>query len=351
MNTFLAANSCDGFYSLFSQMTGRKDHNILLIKGGPGTGKSSMMKKIADAAEQKDYTVERMHCSSDPNSLDGIYIAEKKLILLDATAPHCADPIYPGAVEQILPLGEYWDRDQLIPHRRKIIELTTRISDLFRRVYHLLAAAGQLRQISDEIIKPAFENSKADKMLSKFLSNQAAVPTGKTSKVEERFVSALSANGHILYEDVVKGCKRVLLIEDSYDSGHMLTALADQKLEALGYDRLLLRCPLEPSKIDHIILPELGLGILLQNARLQWQSELPLVKSVHMRQFIDSEIIAPRKNKLTFGKRMCKALYDEVSQLLESEKALHDELEQYYISAMDFEGLNAKTEQLICQLI
>ena len=98
INTFLAANTAEGFYSLFDEMTERTDHDVYLIKGGPGTGKSSMMKKVVTAATAKGMETEAFRCSSDPDSLDGVWIKDNKLILLDATPPHSKDPRYPGTV-------------------------------------------------------------------------------------------------------------------------------------------------------------------------------------------------------------------------------------------------------------
>jgi len=76
-----------------------------------------------------------------------------------------------------------------------------------------------------------------------------------------------------------------------------------------------------------------------------------VIKVLPLKKFLDSEIVNANKNKLAFVKKMCKALFDEVSDLLTSEKALHDELEQYYIDAMDFDRLNKQAEQLIRQLL
>ena len=49
---FLAANSCEGFYSEFdNSYLPDGEWRAYIIKGGPGTGKSSFMKRFADAAE------------------------------------------------------------------------------------------------------------------------------------------------------------------------------------------------------------------------------------------------------------------------------------------------------------
>ncbi|MBQ4517813.1 MAG: hypothetical protein II997_04405 [Clostridia bacterium] len=59
-----------------------------LIKGRPGTGKSTFMKSIAQKAFDLGYHIERYHCSFDPNSLDMIVIRELSISIFDATAPH-----------------------------------------------------------------------------------------------------------------------------------------------------------------------------------------------------------------------------------------------------------------------
>lgn len=57
------------------------------------------------------YNLEYMHCSSDSESLDGIVIPAKKVALLDGTAPHVVDPKNPGAVDEIINLGDFWDEE------------------------------------------------------------------------------------------------------------------------------------------------------------------------------------------------------------------------------------------------
>ncbi|MBO5185180.1 MAG: hypothetical protein J6D79_05545, partial [Clostridia bacterium] len=66
---FLAANSPSGFVSFFDELYNPyRNCRAYIIKGGPGTGKSSFMKKIAAAAEEKGHEVTRVFCSSDPQS-------------------------------------------------------------------------------------------------------------------------------------------------------------------------------------------------------------------------------------------------------------------------------------------
>lgn len=58
------------------------------IKGRPGSGKSTMLKRIAIEAELKGYDVEVYHCGLDPHSLDMVIVRELNFAIFDSTAPH-----------------------------------------------------------------------------------------------------------------------------------------------------------------------------------------------------------------------------------------------------------------------
>ncbi|MGL5576703.1 MAG: PRK06851 family protein, partial [Sarcina sp.] len=58
------------------------------LKGRAGTGKSTLLKKIAKNAEDKGFAVEIYHCGFDPKSLDMVIVRELNFAIFDSTAPH-----------------------------------------------------------------------------------------------------------------------------------------------------------------------------------------------------------------------------------------------------------------------
>ena len=78
---FLGCNSREGFFTLFPQFTRpAAGWRCILIKGGPGTGKSTLMKKVVRTAAGRCHPVEEIHCSSDADSLDGAIFPEIKCV-------------------------------------------------------------------------------------------------------------------------------------------------------------------------------------------------------------------------------------------------------------------------------
>ena len=54
---FAAANTSSGFVSFFDRLFDPKTlKKIYILKGGPGVGKSTLMKNAAKAAEKKGYS-------------------------------------------------------------------------------------------------------------------------------------------------------------------------------------------------------------------------------------------------------------------------------------------------------
>ena len=107
---FLGANSPAGFYSLYDQLIDRsRAEDYFLLKGGPGCGKSTLMRRVAARVEESGRAVEYILCSGDPDSLDAIVVPELGAAIVDATAPHVVEPKEPGVLERYVNLGACYD--------------------------------------------------------------------------------------------------------------------------------------------------------------------------------------------------------------------------------------------------
>ncbi|MDQ0158063.1 hypothetical protein [Alkalibacillus salilacus] len=70
--------------------------NRYFIKGRSGTGKSTMLRKIAHEAHDRGFDVEVYHCGFDPGSLDMVIVRELNFAIFDATPPHQHKPARQG---------------------------------------------------------------------------------------------------------------------------------------------------------------------------------------------------------------------------------------------------------------
>ncbi len=58
------------------------------IKGRPGSGKSTILKKLLQAAKERGIDSEVYHCGFDPDSLDMLLFPELSICIFDSTFPH-----------------------------------------------------------------------------------------------------------------------------------------------------------------------------------------------------------------------------------------------------------------------
>lgn len=143
---FGAANGYTGFRSNFQEIfSPRTIEKLFIIKGGPGTGKSTLMRRI-DEYYRGRFDTTAILCSSDPGSYDGVIIHgdDKEIGIVDGTSPHVMEPMYPGAVEEIINLGDSFDYEYLRSHKNEIVTLSEDKRMTYKRAYDALSIAGSI---------------------------------------------------------------------------------------------------------------------------------------------------------------------------------------------------------------
>ncbi|MBO5907292.1 MAG: hypothetical protein J6Q85_03990 [Clostridia bacterium] len=192
---FAAANGYTGFVSYFDEVFNPREYErIFVLKGGPGTGKSSFMRKIKNALSNTQCKIEEIFCSSDPKSLDGIICTaeNKKIALLDGTSPHERDAKIPGAVDSIINLGDNWDEEWLRGYRNEILSLSKEKRDAYATAYFYLRLAG----VAAEEIKrceTSYCNIKNLKTKAKSLAEK--VSASGNGKTKTRLISSFGRYG------------------------------------------------------------------------------------------------------------------------------------------------------------
>lgn len=349
---FLAANSYSGFVSNFKDnFFAEKDWRAYIIKGGPGTGKSSFMKSIAKKADEKGYTVTLCPCSSDPDSLDALLIEELKTIILDGTAPHTLDPVYAGVCEEIINLGEFWDAKKLSENRYSIISATNINKALHKTAALYLNAAEEVRL---DTLKTAENYTKKDKAISfanEICKKYIGEKIGKYGFQSVRYIEGITPKGIITFEDtILNSADKILILCDKEGavSSIILKQIRDYALHA-GYEIITVKNPYLPNEaIDHIIIPKLRFAFATESEYIKFPKDL---SRIHSRRFTNSREKSAAKNRLSFNAKIEKELLSSAVDILKKAKASHDVLEKYYIDAMDFEEMHTFTQNFANNLL
>ena len=158
---FFGANNKIKYSSLYDELYNPFEKgNHIILKGGPGTGKSTLMRRIAEKLEKEGLFVERGFCSADPTSLDVVAAPEINFSIFDGTSPHVVDPIMPGVSEHIVDLGVAWRRELLKENIRAIGDLTRTNRQLHDKTAEFMHVGAQLETQSAIISSKFIDEEK-----------------------------------------------------------------------------------------------------------------------------------------------------------------------------------------------
>lgn len=351
---FLGANTPHGFVGYMPQSYRPEEGwRVYIIKSGPGSGKSTFMRRVWEAVVAADSSTEAefLFCSSDPHSLDGVRFPTLKIAIFDGTAPHVLEPRYWGACEVVVDIGGCADNEWLLQHAAAVREATDTCAEQHRRCRGYLATAAALLADSRRIAARCTDEDKVRRTARRLCEKECGVARG-TGREERRFLSAVTPEGPmVLYSTLQALCPRLYVIEDEYGAAGSLL-LEELRLRALerGAHLVTCACPLEPTeKLEHLLLPEQGVGFTLSNP---WhKADFPVYRRIHASRFTDEEVLGQKRQRLAFNRRAARELLGEAVVSAAEAKAVHDEMERLTVQAMDFTAVDRLREQITAAIL
>lgn len=339
LNYFADGNTGRGFYQLFaSNLKGLE--RLFILKGGPGTGKSTLMKKLAAEWGKKGYDLEIIHCSSDNGSIDGIIIPQLKFGIVDGTAPHIIEPAAPGVIEEYVNLGIAWDSQRLMENKKEILALHNEVSRAFQLAYDTFAKGLQEHDELEEIYFKEMDFEKANlltnELIEQIFQNQTA---SKTADIRHRFLGAATPKGAVDFiPNITEGLDKRYFLKGRAGTGKstLLKKIA-AAAEERGYDTEVYHCGFDPKSIDMIVVRELSFAIFDSTDPHEYFPDREGDEIVDL--YLAA--VTPGTDEkysieITEAHKRYKNKMKEGTECLAKAKALHDELEKYYVEAMDF---------------
>ncbi len=344
---FLGGVSPSGFRSKFINQIKKPGFYTYILKGGPGTGKSTLMKKAAEALSHDRLSI--FYCSSDTSSLDAVIDEDKKIIIVDGTAPHVFEAIYPGASQEVINLGEYWNGDKLKASGDAIRYCSDENSRYHKRTRCCIEASSAVNSDIYSIAEESLNRKKLDSYTERLLKK--LIPKSKekkNGKIEFRQLSAFTADHYMTMP--VTGDYSVYFVKDDLFAGSdvFLKKLTDS-FTSSGYDVIVSEFNILPiPSFEHIIVPELGLVFLSGNFFNKLEPGTAGI--INFSRFYEKEKLSEKKQRISFDKKASLELSAEAALSLRTALRIHDELEKFYIDAIDFKKLNSMTDRFIKSL-
>ena len=353
---FPGGNTAYGFHSFYDHIIEPDANRIFVIKGGPGVGKSTFMRKIGETMLEQGFDCEYHCCSSDNGSLDGLVIPAIRVAFLDGTAPHVVDPKNPGAVDEIIHLGDHWNVQGIRGNKNEIIATNREVGRLFRRAYAYLAAAKLFLDEVESYYKEsgALNSGAFDRMILEltheiFEEKQGCV---ENPKARHLFATAITPDGPVSHLETVVGHlnKRCII---SGDDGTGKTTLIRRLMEAAlarGYNVTAFHCALNPHLVDHLVIHDLDLAVI-NNVEPHIYRPKEGDRVVDTMACVDPVINEAFLAEKGAARGMYRQCMEQAITFISRAKKVHDEMEKYYVPFMDFEAINARREKTLQRIL
>lgn len=334
---FLGGVTPNGFTTHLGELINDTKYYTYILKGGPGTGKSSFMKRIAKHFEKSEHVV-YYYCSSDPDSLDAIVLSVSKVIIVDGTPPHVFEPKYPGVCQRIINLGKFWNESTLREKSEKIISVIDLNKSLMTSAsdnHKVLSGACEERyNLALEFV----DNGKIEDTAEAFCSNLFRSNRECEGKKLIRQLSVMTRYGYKTLEDTISNYSKVFILKDDMfvASDIFIDVVAKRAMES-GYDIKISPCLLFGFFIgEHLLIDELDVALISSNllTRVDCKAE----DTIDCFGFYTGDSVSKNEVFLKDNAKRIDDLADKSGQILDEAKRVHDEIEKYYISAMDFDS-------------
>ena len=338
---FAGANTENGFRGSYGDIADEERlARLYIVKGGPGTGKSTLMRQAAEAAERAGFSAVRYLCGSDPESLDAV-VLDGRIALADGTAPHPLDMRYPGASSALIDLSRFWDAGILTRASGEIRGLTAGKQRAYREAYRFLSAAGRMEEELVSLAEDCFDGAKAEGFVGRLVKRLRR--EGKIGKggggIQRRYSHAVTMRGLWKTDAVTTGTSQRFVLEDAMGTARLLMPMLAEALKENGAGPV---CGVFPVGGG---IAGIRAGDCSFTVGTAEKGEIP----IRMSRFTRRESMERGRMRLTerIGAELMTAAVDALSRAADC----HFALEEIYGTAMDYDRMAAYRREVTAEIL
>ena len=339
---FLGASTPRGFVSHYDTLFDEVRH-LTILKGGSGCGKSTFLRAIGRAAQQRGLDVSYILCSSDPDSLDGVIVPQLSAAYVDGTAPHVLEPRLCGGGMNYLNFGEFYDSDGMMEKEEEILQVQGENAAQYPHVTACLAAAGELLGGVQRIVDtPAYREETAAIAECIALSSLRRIGDPQP-RFRRRFLSAVTPQGlYFCQKTPAALCGRVYVLRDDYGLAPLLLEVLQARAQELGHSCIACYSPLLPDgRPTHLLIPSADVAVVSESALLPYDA--PCFCRIEL----NSSLPPQTRESLAFYTQTISSLLGQAVEYLRAAKQHHDRLEALCRPFVDFAAADRLTKKTI----
>lgn len=321
-----SANTGKKFVCKFDNILDHSKNEFLyIIKGGSGTGKSTLMKRVGRYFEELKENVEYFYCSSDSNSLDGVRVKNRNIAIVDGTAPHIMETKMIGIKDIIIDLGKYINNN-IKSNEKEIKKYSNKKLNYFYMVENYLSSAFSVLNNSLGILQNFVRRNYVSRKVKEIKEELKLERRLLKGNKREFFYNCL--DGSLLSKNKYE---KEIVLEFTVLENHNILKKLIIELEKKNYNFIVFYNIINPEIIDGIEIEDLN-TIIFGNSKNQIRDK-KLNQVLQKNDELILELLLFAKDSLIMARNN------------------HFKVEQSYIKNMDFNKLNDTYDWLIGDML
>lgn len=337
---FTGAHTPDGFRSFGGEAL-RDMERVFIIEGAPGCGQGAIIGLAARSMAERGYDVEVWPGTISADMPAGVVIPRLGAAVIDGTMLQGDEPQYPGVRDEIIDLGEYWNRRQLRRHAAEIRALTDDVAAGLRRVYARMAECDAVRRGRDDAAAAITEGELQN--ICRALAEE--IFGGQHLQVRRFFSGAVGMDGwQSTAQELSAVCRRRWLIYGA-SADSVAAALEEMQRQAVnrGHNVDLYYSCWRPDKLDMVVLP--GISSALVDSSLPDLEPRPDDRLIKLNELPEETLAAEDDWEECWQQQLDAAVAET-----EAAYQVYERLAGYYRSAIDAERLEGAARALLEEL-
>jgi hypothetical protein len=340
---FTSSNTANGFYTFIPELIeGLK--KVYILKGPAGSGKSTFIRAVGQAMSELGYEVEFWISAIEPVNPDGVFIPQLKVAVINGSLPKAIDPKYPGAVGELINLGEFIKKNQI---KKEISAISNHVSNVEKyscSAYNKLKKAMQVKEKFQQEYSDCLDIDKLH-ILIRDLNEEIFQ---EQPREPHYFAGVLTADGMVNYlDELSSGCTKRYIIRGPFinEKSMVLAGIASSAREK-GLTVEYYHCGLNPDSLRMIIIKSLKVAVInLENAEITFKPWDVIYDVKSCLAISDGESL-----DINEFKRSYESLLMDAKDELENVYHSLVELKKLYSNHMDFALVDRKRDELISEI-
>lgn len=349
---YTSALTGDGYFSLADKCTqDSPDTRTYLIRGGLSES-SGFIENVCASLIREGLFAQRFLNPFDPELTDGAFFPDVDVYIFNGNFPNKFNAYMPDCRQYTVNLGACANKKELFLNKSLIGEAMENERKYILKAVRFLSTAKTVIDDTERLACDAVNVEKIERFVSRFIKKEFGTVSSFAGKEYFRFLTVLTPYGISFNENTLtKMCPKLYCVDDKI--GFVSSLLISQIRESAvlcGFDVINLMSHISKNKdAEHIIVPELGLGIITSNEIHPYKGES--FRRINSQRFFESEKINKHKTRVRFNLNAEKELLQQASFLMKEAKKYRDEYYEIYSRGFNKEKIQSLEKETVREIL